>query len=222
MERECKYCGKKLDVSKGEYHTCTVCRKYKHLKLYRKLGVSTKQSLYLSYLKSFEILSDLYFNKKLSVIEIFKKTGVCHKTLKSLFEDFNTPLRSLSEGQQIAVQEGRTNLPDGSNRYHRGKHISWEGIEFQYRSSYEKQYAEELDKAKIPYRVEAFRIRYWDSEHQKERVAIPDFYLPKTNELVEIKSRWTYRQQEMKDKFEAYRKLGYKPKLILEHKEFNL
>ena len=53
----------------------------------------------------------------------------------------------------------------------------------------------------------------------KERVAIPDFYLPRTNEIVEIKSTWTYNKQEMNDKFEAYRNLGYIPKLILDRKE---
>ena len=55
-----------------------------------------------------------------------------------------------------------------------------------YRSSYELAFAELLDSQKIPYKVEAkeARTRYWDSELQRERVAVPDFYLPETNEIV--------------------------------------
>ena len=222
MERRCKYCNKQLDVSKGEYHVCLDCQQFNHPALYRKLGVRTDQPLRQSYQDSFEILKHLYFQENLSVIEIFKKTGVCHKTLKNVFQDFGETLRNLSEGQRIAIQENRTKLPEGSNRYKRGFHESWDGRKFQYRSSYELDYAKELDMQKIPYRFEEFRIYYWNSEEGKQRIAIPDFYLPNTNELVEIKSRWTYRQQEMKDKFAAYRSLGYKPKLILEHKELDL
>lgn len=33
--------------------------------------------------------------------------------------------------------------------------------------------------------------------------------------LCEVKSSYTYKKQEMKDKFETYSKLGYKPKLLL-------
>ena len=33
--------------------------------------------------------------------------------------------------------------------------------------------------------------------------------------LYEVKSSYTYKKQEMKDKFETYSKLGYKPKLLL-------
>ena len=33
--------------------------------------------------------------------------------------------------------------------------------------------------------------------------------------LCEVKNSYTYKKQEMKDKFETYSKLGYKPKLLL-------
>lgn len=222
MERRCKYCNKQLDVSKGEYHVCLDCQQFNHPALYRKLGVRTDQSLRQSYRDSFEILKHLYFQENLSVIEIFKKTGVCHKTLKNVFQDFGENLRSLSEGQRIAVQENRTSPPDASRVYKRGSHTTWEGIQVWYRSSYELDFAKMLDEQKIPYRVEEFRIPYWNSVVERRRIAIPDFYLPETNELVEIKSRWTYSEQEMKDKFKAYRNLGYRPRLILEHKELDL
>ena len=54
------------------------------------------------------------------------------------------------------------------------------------------------------------------------RIALPDFYLPKTNTIVEIKSLFTLNIQNMKDKRAAYIAAGYNFKLILEHKECNL
>ena len=33
--------------------------------------------------------------------------------------------------------------------------------------------------------------------------------------LCEVKNSYTYKKQEMKDKFETHSKLGYKPKLLL-------
>lgn len=67
--------------------------------------------------------------------------------------------------------------------------------------------------------MENLRICYWDSKMSCERISIPDFYLPKTNEIIEIKSNYTYDKQNMNDKFKAYKKQGYKVKLILDKKE---
>ena len=64
--------------------------------------------------------------------------------------------------------------------------------------------------------MEIFRIPYFDSVKNSKRIAIPDFYLSETNEIVEIKSNYTYDEINMKDKVKAYKKLGYKVKLILE------
>ena len=70
--------------------------------------------------------------------------------------------------------------------------------------------------------VEDLRILYWDSQLQVQRVAIPDFYLPDSNEIIEVKSTYTYDPINMKDKFIAYKQHGYKCKLLLEHKEIIL
>ena len=64
-----------------------------------------------------------------------------------------------------------------------------------------------------------WRILYWDSQIQVQRTAIPDFYLPDSNMIVEIKSDYTYDEPNMKDKLKSYKKHGYDFKLILEHKE---
>ena len=67
--------------------------------------------------------------------------------------------------------------------------------------------------------MESIRIEYYDTLKNKKRIAIPDFYLIDTNTLVEIKSKFSYDPQNMLDKFNEYKKLGYKTKLILEHQE---
>ena len=67
--------------------------------------------------------------------------------------------------------------------------------------------------------MENFRILYWDSRKLHQRIAIPDFYLPESNTIVEIKSSWTHDIQNMKDKFKSYKEHGYKCKLILDKKE---
>lgn len=90
------------------------------------------------------------------------------------------------------------------------------------RSSYESDYASYLDKNKIVYEVESLRINYYDSQERKERIAIPDFYLPESNTIVEIKSSWTLDVVNMIDKVKAYKENGYNFKLILEHKEVNI
>jgi len=90
------------------------------------------------------------------------------------------------------------------------------------RSSYELDFAKILDLQKIDYDVECLRIKYFDTLTNKYKCAIPDFFIPTTNEIFEIKSNWTLNLQNMKDKFLEYERLGYKPHLILEHKEVDV
>lgn len=78
------------------------------------------------------------------------------------------------------------------------------------------------EKCYKEFEVENLRIKYFDSQKQDFRCAIPDFYLPKTNEIVEIKLNWTLNKQNMKDKFNAYVEQGYKPKLILNKQEVKI
>jgi len=210
--RYCKYCGREI-VEEKHYKACPECKNYLKLPLYRKLGLETG-SLKERYEKSLEILKDLYFNQKLSSLDIWKRTGVNFRTMRDLFQENGLHTRNFSEGALTAIAEGRLHL--GSNtKYKHGWHTTWEGIQVYYRSSYELKFAKKLDSEKIPYRMEFLKIKYWDTEKNTERTAIPDFYLPDTKEIVEVKSSYTYKKQEMKDKFSSYRKLGYKPKLLL-------
>ena len=140
------------------------------------------------------------------------------KLLKSL----NIKIKNIKNAISEAYLEGRIVLQKSYNSYKQGWHTTWDNKEVYLRSSYEFDYAKKLDEDKIPYEVESLRIKYWDSQRQEFRCAIPDFYLPATNEIVEIKSRWTLDEQLMKDKIKEYKKLGYNVKVICDYKEIEI
>jgi len=73
----------------------------------------------------------------------------------------------------------------------------------------------------IDYQVEPFTIDYYDSIMKHNRFAIPDFYLPDYNMLIEVKSSFTYDRQNMIDKAKAYIQQGYDFILEYEHKSYS-
>lgn len=113
------------------------------------------------------------------------------------------------------------NLQHQTTRFKTGYHTSWEGKTFYFRSSYELDYCLKLDSLQIPYEMETLRIRYFNTRKNREAIAIPDFYLKETNTIIEVKSNFTYIQQDMIDRSSEYKRLGYNFKLVLEHKEYN-
>lgn len=225
-QRYCKYCGKPLDRYSGEFVTCKDCGPFVGgLPVQLKLGF-TSGSLESRDRKAFEVLSKMYFEEGLGVNDIAYKTGIRHISLMSLFRRHGIQkIRTVSEGVHTSYLTGKLQVPYTTHaRGRTGYHTSWEGITFRYRSLYEDRYASELDSLKVSYLYEKVRIEYFDTVQSKYRVAVPDFYLQDSNELVEIKSVWTLKGkvQEMKDKFKAYREHGYTPKLVLEGVERNL
>lgn len=147
-------------------------------------------------------------------------------SVRNILNILGIPRRLKSESITNSYLKGKhlnNDIKTGFRKHsHQDYHKTWEEKEVFLRSSYELDYATFLDENKIQYEVEILRIPYYDSYLQRDRVAIPDFYLPGTNEIVEIKSDFTLDIQEMLDKFDAYKKLGYTPKLILEHEEIDL
>ena len=160
----------------------------------------------------------LYIEDRLSAPELWKQYKIGYTTLRAYLKDAGFFTRSRKEGIQVGVEEGRVKIASGP-QYKHGNYKTWEGKEIFYRSSYELEYAIQLDEQRIRYDVEDLRIPYFDTQRNEERIAIPDFHLLDSGEIVEIKSSWTYDEQNMKDKFTAYRKAGFKPKLILDHVE---
>ena len=67
-------------------------------------------------------------------------------------------------------------------------HTTWNNKKVYLHSSYELDYAKQLDDKQIDYDVESLHIKYWDSQQQRYRCAIPDFYIPSKHLIVEIKS----------------------------------
>ena len=130
----------------------------------------------------------------------------------------NIPSKSSKIANKENYLEGRLKVV-GCPRYVQQWHTTWNGKEVYLHSSYELDYAKELDEQQIDYEVEYFHIKYWDSQKQSYRCAIPDFYIPSTNTIVEIKSSWTLDKQNMRDKMKAYQEFGYNTKLICDHKE---
>ena len=220
IKKVCKICGQE------ECQRKDICKKHRIFpSLIKYFGFDKSKIGTIKVYEEFEriknMLEEDYQNQKLSIPELLIKYH--HNDIRNfnkILNSIGTIKRDLSHAQNNAIIKGK---PRGNcvNQYKCGWHTTWNNKQVFYRSSYELDYAKELDEKKVDYEVEKLRILYWDSEKQKQRVAIPDFYLSETNEIVEIKSSWTYDEINMKDKFKAYIEHGYKPKLILEHKEIN-
>jgi len=167
------------------------------------------------------MIEEDYYENNNSTVELCKKYNhtACGSFIRIL-KSIDIVLRNLKESSLLAYKTGRSVISiDNSTQYKHGWHTAWDNTQIFYRSSYELDYAEKLDEQKVKYDVEALRISYFDTQKCIERTAIPDFYLPETNTIVEIKSSWTYNEQNMNDKIKAYKKHGYNFKLILDHKE---
>lgn len=165
----------------------------------------------------------LYVEDEMSQNDLTKMFNLpCALTMSLLFKWLQIPVLNKHDQGVRTMSKMQEIEPFVSDKYcyKHGHHTTWFNTDVFYRSSYELDYCLELDRQKIKYDMEALRIRYWDSVQQKERVAIPDFYLPETNTIVEVKGDFTYDKQNMIDRSDQYKKLGYNFKLILEHQEY--
>lgn len=95
--------------------------------------------------------------------------------------------------------------------------IGWKKVPYKHlflRSNWEKVVAESLDKNGIKWEYETKRIDYFDSERKRESITIPDFYIPRLNLIIEVKSNAEFNSQKTKDKMSAIKKGGYNTLLI--------
>ena len=222
----CKQCG----AIKGQCKDPFVCSKYKLYKTLEKFGfdkstIGTERVIDEFYRIKNEIgkFYILYSSNSKELKRQFNYTSGSANFIKIL-NSLGIDIKSHSEAIIESYLTGRNVNNTSSNYYQSEWHTTWMGTEVYLRSSYEKDYAQQLDSEHIKYDVECFRIKYFDTIQNKYRCAIPDFYLPETNTIVEIKSLWTLKGkiQEMKDKFEEYQKLGYNTKFILDKVEVDL
>lgn len=218
----------------GEYHCENeFCKKHgfqQLMSMVKHLGFDPKvigtKEVFGEFERVRDIVYDLYWNQGYSGTDLEKMFGYGKYVMYDVFKYLDIPKRSQSDairntyinGKHCTKEDGSTNGFAGSSNWH----LTWFGDTVFLRSSYEVDYAEELDDKKISYKVEEIRLEYFDTLLNKKRVAVPDFFLPDTNELVEIKSDFTLDIQEMLDKFKVYKESGYIPRLILEHEEIDL
>lgn len=174
-----------------------------------------------------KILEKEYFENRLSPSDLKKKYNYpkTYENITHILKMLGLKTRTLSTSQINALISRKSTLPvlghESKMCFKQGWHTTWEGKKIFYRSRAELKYAELLDEEKIPYDVESLRIEYYDTEKERNRVAIPDFLLINSNEIVEIKSRVTFKKQNMLDKFKRYKELGYKPKMLYEGVMYN-
>jgi hypothetical protein len=220
----CKMCG----AIKGQCKRPELCKKYKLISgLIKYFGFDKNVLGTEKYYEEFERIKNKliedYWDNEISIIELSKKykhdnIGNFSKLLKSI----GILSRTIRDGITLSYKNGNRHVQTEHFNYKCGYHNTWNNKQVFYRSSYELDYVIQLDELKIDYEMEKLRILYWDIQKLKQRVAIPDFYLPETNTIVEIKSTYTYNEQNMKDKLKAYKEHGYNFKLILDHKELIL
>ena len=227
--KKLKYC-KQCGAIKGQCKDPFVCGKHQLYNTLEKFGfdkstIGTENVIDEFYRIKNEIgkFYILYSSNSKELKRQFNYTSGSANFIKIL-NSLGIDIKSHSEATIEAYLTGRNINNSTSNNYQSEWHTTWMNTEVYLRSSYEKEYAEYLDKEQIKYDVECFRIKYFDTIQNKYRCAIPDFYLPETNTIVEIKSSWTLKGkvQEMKDKFEEYQKLGYNTKFILDKVEIDL
>lgn len=220
----CKRCGAK----KGECKHPDLCKKHigliKSLEKYFGFDMNSlgSERYYEELSRIKRLLENEYYDNEMSMNDIAIKYG--HKRCTNLFKilnSLNILFRNHKKSATLAIIKGKC-IPVLNNRFKCGWHTTWNNKKVFYRSSYELEYAEQLDIEKLDYEMESLRILYYDSERCIERCAIPDFYIPEKNLIVEIKSLYTYGPQNIRDKFKAYKEHGYKTKLILDKKELIL
>ena len=221
INRFCKHCGKPLQIKDGEWIVCNECRPYSKANLYKKLGLN-EGPLKRRFEEAVRLVRRWYFENKESICQISEKTGLQYGAVRYLLTVNGGVTRDHSESSKVSLETGRRKETPCSFKFKQGTHTSWEGNKFHFRSSWEEQYMQELDEKRVPYLYEAFRIRYFDTQKNEERIAVPDFFLPETNTIVELKSSYTYDERNMKDRFKSYQEKGYKTILLLDWEEIDL
>ena len=228
-QRKCLICGRLYKVLDGCQNAFCKNHNIQHFKSLikyfgfdkTKLGTTEVEN---EFNKIRNLLYNLYWNKHKSSSEICKKYNYPNNAnlIAKVFKYLNIPSKTYKYATIENYIEGREMITECNNQYNQQWHTTWNNKKVYLRSSYELDYAKELDEKQIDYEVEFKHIKYWDSQKQEFHCAIPDFYIPKDNMIVEIKSNYTLDKQNMIDKKKAYLDLGYKFKLICEHKELEI
>ena len=229
MIGKCKFCGKKITERSRKRFCSQKCKtKFNQSQSLIKYFTFNEECLgsELAF-KEWDRVRDLLFNLYWSegkscndISEIFNYPNSSNVTGK-IFNYLSIPKRTHSEANSNYLMHSHEQI-EKHTQYKSGWHTAWNKKRVFLRSSYEFDFAEYLDNNKIDYEVEYLRIKYFDTHKQKVRIAIPDFYIPDSNEIIEIKSKFTLDKQNMIDKATEYINKGYRFSLMLDGKCLSL
>lgn len=182
-----------------------------------KLGYDFGGDALSEYLKIQNLLMTRYHIEQGSMLTIMKEFGIpSSRTMDILFREFEIAARTLSEATTLSIEQERI---DPIKNWHSFVHIwheTWDAKKVLLRSTLEKRLAEFYDTRQIRYEVESLRLKYFDPAQNLYRVAIPDFYLPDDNRIVEVKSTYWLDIENMRAKARGYVDLGFKFSLYLD------
>ena len=150
-----------------------------------------------------ERLYKWYIVEELSCKEIEEITKVKRGTIKLFLQKLNIPTRTASEASALSIKKKRKLIFIKDNNIYHYKnewHTTWDNKKYFLRSTYEIRFANLLDKYKIKYGVEEKYFTYLSSQTQKTKGAIPDFFLPKYNYIIETKGEHLYDEIDLKDR----------------------
>ena len=219
LNRKCPVCGRNKKLCKKSY-VCTklfAIRRFVELFNFDESKIGTVK-VFGEFYKLRKRIYDLYHKENKCVEEIkniFNYKGEVNNFIK-FFDYLKINRRSMKDAYDNAILNDRCDVNLVNDKYKTGYHTSWNGETFYYRSSYELEFAKQLDEKKIEYYVEKIKLKYFDSKLNKIRIAISDFYLPATNEIIEIKSMWTFDDVNLKDRAKVFIENGYKFKVLLD------
>lgn len=182
-----------------------------------RLGFDFSSDAKSEFLKIQSMLYSAYHIRCGSMITIMKDFDIpSSRTLDILFREFEIEARSLSAATSNANEQERGHFL--GTPFQHIYHTTWDGQRVMLRSSHELEYAKLLDEAKVVYFVEHQRIKYLDRRVQSYKIAVPDFYLPATNTITEVKATYWFDPDGMEARRIAYADLGYRFNLYLDGK----
>jgi len=218
FNNKCKICGQYPCLNND---ICSHSRIFKTLSKTVGLNISLigNPKIIDEYIAALKVLKEEYEINELSVEDIKIKYGFSsNENCRTILRSIGVNRRNLSESTHLSFKNGKS-IGCGGKKFKHGWHIDWSGNKHFYRSSYELDYYIKLDNQKIEYETETLRIKYFDSQENKYRIAIPDILLPNKREIIEIKSEWTLDRKNMADKFLAYRAAGYDGYILLDKED---
>jgi len=216
---KCKYCGKILKTIQAI--ACISCHSklrtgiknanYKH-------GKTLQKSYCIDCGKLLSIHAYYYNHKRC------KKCAYKYKKTSKKFKGKNNPnwkkhlkketINKIRNSKYHQNLKGKNNPMWGKKAKH-GKRFWYKNICF--RSTWELLYAKYLEKNKIKWQYEPKRFYLGDITYT------PDFYLPKTNEYIEIKGYWRDNTKRRFNKFkEKYPNIKIKLLMELELKNMGI